>query len=232
MPHRSTLIAVLTLLTVACVNTRTPMISRRGSRASPASQASTPNRDVSFSVIAIRRIPGIRRSLDVRLNRKVSKDALSAIARDLRSRDSAQYERTFIAYYLPGMKVGSGAWATTHFKPDLEVKILGLSVEEEQELVAEPAPATRQIIGRWLDESPYVGGRITIFRERGKIFIEQRFKDGSVLNEELVERADRLGRWFDKAERSGHGDHWILHSNGDLLVRDREGTIATAKKLR
>lgn len=98
MPHRSTSIAVLTLLTVACVNTRTPMISRRGSRASPASQASTPNRDVSFSVIAIRRIPGIRRSLDVRLNRKVSKDALSAIARDLRSRDSAPYERTFIAY--------------------------------------------------------------------------------------------------------------------------------------
>lgn len=112
------------------------------------------------------------------------------------------------------------------------MKILGLSVEEEQELVAEPTPAPRQIIGRWLDESPYVGGRITIFRERGKIFIEQRFKDGSVLNEELVERADRLGRWFDKAERSGHGDHWILDSNGDLLVRDREGTIATAKKLR
>jgi hypothetical protein len=35
------------------------------------------------------------------------------------------------------MEIGAGAWATTHFDPTLEVKILGLPVEEEQEQVGQ-----------------------------------------------------------------------------------------------
>ncbi len=30
------------------------------------------------------------------------------------------------------MKVGSGAWATSHFDPDLEICILGVSTDQEE----------------------------------------------------------------------------------------------------
>ena len=90
--------------------------------------------DISYSIIDSTAIAGIKRSLDVRLNKRVTEDTLRAIALKLKSQDSRDYDRTFITYYLPGMTVGAGAWATTHFTPDLEVKILGLSTEEEKKL--------------------------------------------------------------------------------------------------
>ena len=95
--------------------------------------------DVSYSIIDSTATAGIKRSLDVRLNKRVAEDTLRAMALKLKSQDSRDYDRTFITYYLPGMTVGAGAWATTHFRPDLEVKILGLWTEEEKKLSTAPA---------------------------------------------------------------------------------------------
>ena len=69
--------------------------------------------DVSYSIIDSTAIAGIKRNLDVRLNKRVAEDTLHAIALKLKSQDSLAYDRTFITYYLPGMTVGAGAWATT-----------------------------------------------------------------------------------------------------------------------
>ncbi len=188
-------------------------------------------RDVSYSVLFTEASRGIKRMLTVRLSKKVSESTLRAIALELKARDSRDYKRTFIAYYLPGMTVGAGAWATTHFDPDLNVRILGLTLEQEERLVAEPSPASVEVIGRWLDESPFLGARITIFREKSKLFIQRNFKDGSVLKQELVERRTQRGRRFDPVQRESAGDHWVLRSNGNLETRDREGLISTAKKI-
>lgn len=71
-----------------------------------------------------------KRSLDIRLIEKVSEDELTAIALRLKASDSKSYDRTFICYYLPGMQVGAGAWATTHFDPSLKVRFLRDPVEQ------------------------------------------------------------------------------------------------------
>ncbi|MFQ6009285.1 MAG: hypothetical protein ACE5K8_10100, partial [Candidatus Zixiibacteriota bacterium] len=60
--------------------------------------------------------------------------------------------------------------------------------------------------------------------------IEQKFKDGSSLKEELLEKRSPLGRRFDKLEGSRSGDHWIIDTHGNLQVRDNEGLIVTEKK--
>ncbi|MHC5053659.1 MAG: hypothetical protein ACYTKD_02955 [Planctomycetota bacterium] len=177
-------------------------------------------------------MPGIKRSLDIRLNKKVDEGALRAIALVLRAQDSRRYKRAFITYYLPGMPVGAGAWATTHFNPGLKVEILGLTAETEQELISETPPANWEIIGRWLDESPYGGGRISIFRENGQLFMEQKFRDGSTLRNELAEKKTSLGRRFDAAEDASAGDHWLLVADGGLQIRDNDGLIATARRMR
>lgn len=197
---------------------------------SPAATA-TPSipADVAYSVIDTDIVPGIKRSLDVRLNKKVSEDVLHAIALELKTSDSRQYDRTFIVYYLPEMTVGAGGWATTHFDPALIVRIIGLTLQEEEAFVTKPVPPDREIIGRWLDET--LGTQITIYREGGTLYLEQTFRDYGSLNKEVVQTSSPLGQRFVKKEGSSAGDHWIIDGEGNLQVRDDEGLIVTAQRV-
>ncbi|QDT94253.1 hypothetical protein [Gimesia algae] len=77
-------------------------------------------------------IPGIKRSLVVFLDGKVSEERLREIALELKSKETRSYERTFIVYLLPGMKENEGAWATTHFDPDLKIDILDFMAPPDQ----------------------------------------------------------------------------------------------------
>ena len=132
--------------TVPLTPAATPDISATISAAFPANtqprgQAPVIPADVRYSVIQTNIVTGIRKSIDVRLDKEVSEDALRAIAVELKSGDSRHYERTFIVYYLPEMPVGGGGWATTHFDPGLEVRILGLAGQEERADAGRPLAA-------------------------------------------------------------------------------------------
>lgn len=187
--------------------------------------------DVSYSIIHSRTVPGRKQAFEVRLSKKVSEEVLRAIALELRAQDPGDYHRTFIEYYLPAMTAGAGAWATTHFTPILEVRILGVNAQQEKELRAESISSDREVIGCWLAEMPGLAGRITIFREGANVFIERKFTDGSCLKEQLVEKRTSLGHRFDKADGSSAGDHWLVDPRGNLQIRDNDGVIGTAKKI-
>ena len=186
--------------------------------------------DVSYSVLATSTIPGIKRSLDVRLNKKVPEDVLRRIAQKLKSDGSREYDRTFITYYLPGMKVGAGAWATSHFDPALRIQISGLSAGAAKSLPGTADSTGQKVIGRWIDE--VMGSRITIFRKGRLVYVEHNFKDGSTLKIEVDEKKPPLGQSFVPVKASSTGDHWVIDSRGNLQIRDFEGLIRTAMKLR
>jgi len=75
----------------------------------------------NFSVIKEDVFHNFKRSLDIRIDKRVSEEELRTIALELKASDSKSYDRTFICFYLPGMEVGAGAWATSHFDPDLKI---------------------------------------------------------------------------------------------------------------
>ncbi|MFA5597794.1 MAG: hypothetical protein BWY02_02658 [bacterium ADurb.Bin157] len=120
---------------------------------------------VDFSIIKKTNQANIKGSIEVRLNEKVPKDLLQKLALKLKNDDPQKYDRLFITYYLPGMTSGAGAWATSHFNPGLEVKILGTTIEEEKELKKQTASSSDKVIGEWLDESPYVGAKYTLLKK-------------------------------------------------------------------
>ncbi len=187
--------------------------------------------DVTYSIVSSHVVPGIKRSLDVRLNKKVSKETLHALALELKSQDSRTYERTFIAYYLPDMKVDAGAWATTHFNTGLEVRILRITLEQEQALKQQPNDPSREIIGSWLQERGFAN-RITIFRKDGKLFMENKYTDGSAGTAELVETSSPRGRRFDYNPDRGNGEYYLINSKGDLQQWDQDGPFLTARKIK
>ncbi len=102
---------------------------------------------LAYSVIDSDMVPGIKLSLWVRLSRKATEKQLAQIARELKGGTPGSYSRTFILHYLPGMELGVGAWATTHFSPSLEVKIQGMTTEQEQTLAGQVSSPGQQVIG-------------------------------------------------------------------------------------
>lgn len=194
----------------------------------PASQIPL---DVKYSILDSDVLPGIKRTLEIRLNKRVSEETLRALALKLKSGDSRSYERTFIGYYLPDMKVGSGAWATTHFDPELEVRILGLTKEQEKTLTKQPTDPSREVLGRWLDERPFVGNMITIFRQAGNLFMENAFADGSSGKMEILARPSPFGKRFEDKDPNDFGEYFLIDSDGNLQLWDRDGLISTAKSI-
>jgi hypothetical protein len=180
-----------------------------------------------YSIINNNITPGIKRSVDIRLNERISEEELRQIALAIHSSDP-NYPRTFILYYLPGMELGSGAWATTHFNPNLEVRILGLTAETEARLTTDTENGQRNVLGRWLDDRPYASNRITIVQEGKKFVVETLFKDGSKLTQELWETASRQGRRFNIV---GTYDYLVIDAQGNLRLEDNDGLIAIARKI-
>lgn len=185
--------------------------------------------DVSYSVVNSDIVPGEKRGLEVRINKRVSKEVLRAIAQELKSRGSGKHERTFIDYYLPDMEIGAGAWATTHFEPDVNVRILGLTRKRKKELSSENGKGERQVLGRWLHEG-FSGSRFVLFRKSGNLYLEQTFEDGGSRVMEVVEKESPHGCRIERIE-DRMGDFWVINDEGNLERRDDKGVIWTAEAI-
>ena len=238
MRHLLTLIiTTLGLVMIGCDDGQQAAPSRRPTSASPTPQqrpepqTRTIPDDVSYSIIDSTTLRGIKRSLDIRLNKKVSERTLRALGFKLKSQDSRNYERTFISYYLPEMKVGSGAWATTHFNPDLKVRIFGLTAEQEEALKRQPDDPSRRVVGSWIDDS-IIGNRTTIFRQDGKLFMESTFADGSSWKRKIIaERSGSTTKFVEEKEQDRSGEYYLIDTRGNLQIWDRDGLVSTAKKI-
>ncbi len=210
------------------------VVSPKAKTVSPAPTDNYIPAGVKYEIIQEDKLHNIKRSLDIRLNKKVTEATLRKIALLLKASDPVTYERTFILFYLDDMKVGSGAWATTHFDPNLKVVIQGLTAEQEVKVLganAEKADEDKEIIGRWLDETIYAGNKATMYSKKGKLFLERVYSDGSSGSDELkTKKVKGKKRYIEVGNE--HGEYYLITSAGDLQVFDNDGLISTAKKIK
>ena len=69
-------------------------------------------------------------SIVVLLRYPTTKEQIRAIAWEIRNAGNRKrYNPFFISYYLPGMEVGAGSYASSHFRPELEVMIYESALE-------------------------------------------------------------------------------------------------------
>ena len=190
--------------------------------------SSTAGAGVTYEVLTETRLPGIKRSLDVRLSDRAEEAALRDIAAELKARDPEGYERTFIVYYLPGMEPGAGGWATTHFNPDLKVNILGMT-SEQLEALARKADRP-QVLGTWIDQG-IAAAIVTIERSPEGLVMRRSFKDGSEGKRLLKEQHEpQPGRHYHYKEGDAFGEHMRINRAGDLEFWDQDGLFRTAKR--
>lgn len=188
--------------------------------------------NVNYTIIDKSNMGNIKSSIDIRLEKKVTKEFLHKLALNLRKLEPRKYDRLFISYYLSGMKLGSGAWATTHFNPNLAVIILGTTIEEEKKLKSTSEKNFGEIIGKWLDDSPYVGAKYTLLKRNGKIFIICKYKDGSGFEKEMIQKKQSGKLRFEEKGSNGSEDYYLIERNENLGIYDNYGLIRTIRSIK
>jgi hypothetical protein len=181
---------------------------------------------INYKVIEKNDLGTVKGTIIIGLEKKVAKDFLHKMALNLKESQSKKYDRLFIEYYLPGMKPGSGAWATSHFNPNLEVRILGTTIEEEKALMGEPKESLDGLIGEWLDESPYFGAKYSLIKKNEKIIMVKKFKDGSGSEKEMIQKNHSGRLRFEEKKGNDFGEYYLIEKNGDLGVYDSAGLIS------
>jgi hypothetical protein len=170
----------------------------------------------------------MRRVVEVRLNLKVTPEALREIALEVKSREERPHERTAIYYYLPVVfpELAGQPWATTHFKPALDVRILGLSKQEEAEMQKIPLDHKGQRIGAWLPDDQYKTLDL-IYEQDGVVKIAEIRSPTERSDSDMTELSSPTGRRFMKAK--GSNIYYVDYA-GNLRITNAEGKVFSAAK--
>ena len=143
----------------------------------------------------------------------------------LRSQNE-NYERLFINYYLPEMKIGSFAWATTHFDPTLEINIQGLTIDEEKAIKEVDLPSG-EIIGKWYDASIMIEHSIIIYFIDGQYKQLEKYKDGRT-NDQFLTKSEENGKVKFVYDNS-FGEYYLIESDNSLGLYDSDGLISISQ---
>lgn len=189
--------------------------------------------EIQYTIINEEKYLDIKTSIDIRLKSEVDEETITQIAKELEKERRGKYKRIFINYYLEGMKVGEGAYALSHFNPNLEVQIMGFTKEEKTQLLKKTSLSESNLIGRWIDDSPYSGKVITISRDANtlELSIKSSYKDGSEGSKKLMEKiVNGQKRWIE--EGNVFGEYYVLNNDGNLSIYDAKDLIKTYPKIK
>lgn len=171
-----------------------------------------------------------KNELTVEINQKITEGQIATLAEELFNSKPEQ-RRFYIFILLPGMKNGSGAWATSHFDPELQIQILGSTSEQDKNANAKAnEKIDGEIIGKWREEL-YTSANYIIFKKDNKIYLRTIYKDGQTVDEELKEK--NKGTRFDYKNGGYNGEYFVLNDKGELEFYNTENkNFTTATKIK
>jgi hypothetical protein len=186
--------------------------------------------DVEFEVLNPNRPAALRCNPEIRLDRKVTAGALEALSRRLLEGEAADCGFGLATYYLPAMRPGSGAWAIAEIGPQVSVSILGLSSEDELELLRR-AEAQGAALGLWIDDTSYASV-VSLRSDGGGVKLNRFYTDGGTSTEPI--RIASAGHGFElRPGLEGRGGrHYRIGGDGDLESWDAIGFLSAARKVR
>lgn len=123
------------------------------------------------------------------------------------------YDRAFISYFLPGMSTEDGAWATSHYNPDLEIIFL-----RPVALDAASASSGESIRGEWIFET--MGERLTLVYREGRTLM--RHTSETAEYEDVL--AEIMNTGVFEIEDNAMGEYYMIEDNGSLGIYRKNGT--------
>lgn len=89
----------------------------------------------------------------------------------------------------------------------------------------------REIIGRWLDERPQLGDKITLYKEDGKYFLETWFSDGCHSLDQVRMTDTPEGRKVEDVGGNFFGEYFLVTPSLQLQFCHEQGCYFQVDKL-
>lgn len=188
----------------------------------------------NYSIINIRTNNKIKCVVSVRISEKLTATQLKSIAEKIKTEINPKSNYVYIAFLLPEMQDGNGAWASADFEPNLSIRFFGQSLEDEIQINKSVSKIKGDNIGIWSD--PEIPGDVAYRIRKDEV-------NGLII--EVISTSDpkpsELTTSLKMVKKNGKtifkdldhtGQYYLLEKNGDLSVYDNEGFVITYKKLR
>ncbi|HDZ07079.1 hypothetical protein LCGC14_0166840 [marine sediment metagenome] len=172
-------------------------------------------------------------SIEIQLKEELSEADLKKIALEIKDRRS-EYHKLYIFYFLPDQEPGNGAWATSHFKPELKVEILGATKEDSSKM--NTTKVTGEILNSWFENDPMLPNKKYLVKENDKLYMKSIYAksklagDGGEMKEEIF-----INKLKDGSTRydykNNHGEYYLIEKNGNLGLYDDSGKFMEAEQI-
>jgi hypothetical protein len=190
---------------------------------SSGSQVTKP--DLNYAVIDITKGSGTKCVLNIRLQNRIYEDEIKQIAEYLKENEGKDCSPLFIFYFLPDVEPEIyTAWAWSDFTPDLDVSIIGLSLEREATLMSITPIVDGIIVGKWIQTM--AGHDLIVISIVNDSYLmtdiaPNESKYTKTLDVEVVDGEERLYVF----PRTGYNDYMVIRENGNLAYYDDLGLL-------
>jgi len=192
-------------------------------------------RQLDCRIVVTDRIPATKLTLDVELPGKPSEQDLRELASRIYAEErGSDYEWLGVSFLIPEIPEGEGCWATARFDPSLDLRILGMTAEQERAFLAEPRdPST---VGRWLDQGPGIVGAVELLERDGTLVLQRRFtgtdadasSSGAAYTTEVRGTVEGDSIRIDEVGGNDFGEYYVIEPDGVLSMCNSEGVFRTA----
>lgn len=183
---------------------------------------------VSYKIISDEKKSNIKRTVQVELEQRITTQEIEKIAKEIFALDSEKYERTFIIYFIKKENMGM-AWATSHFDPTLDVKILGSTADEHQKLNTVQVKVEGKIIGQWRSTWGFETTMV-MYEHKNKMWFKHILSDGSSTDADELIKINKNNKKGFAIKDDEHNEYYVINQSGDLEFWSERGNYYTAKK--
>jgi hypothetical protein len=187
--------------------------------------------DVQINIIEKEYIREWKANISIEIESHIDENSIRWLAKKLKEEMFKNAERVYIYLYLKNDLIKNYAWATAHFSPEFEIKILGAKKENIEAL--DKIVVGGNILETWQDNYSEMPARYFLIKENSKLFIKSCFaknglSDSYELIEEVIETHNSGTIRLDY--ENDYGEYYIIEKNGYLGTYGENGKFREAEK--
>lgn len=89
--------------------------------------------------------------------------------------------------------------------------------------------SSREVLGRWIDERPLLGDKITLYKQAGKYYLETWYLDGCHSLDEMISEETEEGIKLEDKGGNIFGEYFMLTTENELKFCNSANCYYTAK---